>query len=443
MQHIELNALLDRRPFRRLQWLTLALCGAVALLDGFDVQIIAFAAPAISGELGIAASRLGIVFSSGLVGMTCGLLILGPFADRYGRKRTIEISVLIFGLFTLLTAWVDSFNQLLALRFAAGIGLGGALPNVVALMTEFAPARLRTLVVAAVFLGFPLGGMLIGALAGVVIPGGGWQSLFLLGGGLPLLLWLLLRVWLPESPRFLAAQGPAKREELRALLRRLDTRGNFDGQITLVGTDPPDADPARSPVGRLFDPGYGSDTLKLWTLFFVNLMVMYMLITWIPTLLVDAGHAFKQAAVASVYLNLGGALGPFLLAWVTVRYGSRATLPLFFALGALCVALLGLAGGAPRQVLALTFLAGFFVFATQVGINSLASGIYPTASRATGLGWALGIGRLGTVLGPLITGVMVQMSLGFPAYFGIFSGLLMIAGATSFVIRRQQVAAIA
>lgn len=440
MESVDLNTLIDRRRFSRLQWLTLALCIAVALLDGFDVQIIAFTAPVLSRELGIAASRLGIVFSSGLAGMTCGLLLLGPIADRYGRKRTIQISVLLFGLFTLLTAWVDSFNQLLALRFTAGIGLGGALSNIVTLMTEFAPARLRTLIVAAVFLGFPLGGMLIGALAGVFIPTFGWRALFLLGGGLPLLLWLMLRAWLPESPRFLLAQGRSQQTDLRALLHRLDPHGNFDGQIVVTGTELSAADAARSPVGRLFDPGYGSDTLKLWVMFFVNLMVMYMLISWIPSLLVDAGYRFEQAAVASVYLNLGGALGPFLLAWVMARCGSRITLPVFFTLGALCVALVGQTGDAPQPVLVLTFLAGFFVFGTQTGINSLASGIYPTANRATGLGWALGIGRLGTVLGPLVIGLMVQMNLGLPTYFGAFSSLLAIAGATSFMIRRQQTA---
>lgn len=438
MRDIDIVKLIDQRPLGAVQWLVLGLCACVSLLDGFDVQIIAFAAPVLSRELAIPGGQLGVIFSTGLLGMTTGLLILSPLADRHGRKLVIELSVLLFGVFTLLTALAGSFGQLLVLRFLAGIGLGGALPNIVVLMTEFAPGRLRNMTVAAVFLGFPIGGMLSGALAGQLIPMFGWQALFLLGGVLPLLLLVVLVRFLPESVRYLLTRGPAGHRAALALLRRIDPAGEYGAEVRLtLGEMQQDAAEKLS-VRRLFDPGYASDTLKLWVLFFINLMAMYVLISWIPSLLVNAGYRFEQAAIASVYLNFGGALGPFLLAWVMARRGSRATLIGFFLLAALCVLLIGRFGAFPAWVLGLTFLAGFFVFGTQTGINLLAAGIYPTVARATGVGWALGVGRVGTVLGPLVTGVLVQLELGMPVYFGVFGTLLAMGALVCATIRRHQ-----
>lgn len=431
MRDIQIDELIDPRPLGTLQWLVIGFCSLVALLDGFDVQIIAHAGPVISAELEIPTARLGLVFSSGLIGMTLGLLILSPVADRFGRKRTIELCVLIFGLFTLLTAFVDRFDQLLLLRVLAGIGLGGALPNTVVLVTEFMPARLRNLSVAIVFLGFPIGGMLSGALAGQIIPTFGWRPLFVIGGVVPLLLLVALMRYLPESARYLISRGPDHQTKLLQLLRRmrLDRELPADSQLTLAETR--DNATPRLSVRRLFDPGFVANTLRLWVIFFVNLMAMYMLITWIPSLLVDAGYGFKEAAVASVYLNLGGAIGPFALAWLMVRVGSRATLATYFLSGALCMLLIGQFSDSPQQVLILTFFAGFFVFGTQSGINVLATNIYPTDVRTTGVGWALGIGRIGTVLAPLITGVLVAMQLGMPVYFGVFAAALALAAVTT------------
>ncbi|MEC9341929.1 MAG: MFS transporter [Pseudomonadota bacterium] len=433
MREIDIGEEIDARPLGGLQWLALILCSGVALLDGFDVQIIAHAGPVLSRELAIPAARLGLVFSSGLVGMTLGLLILSPFADRFGRKRTIELSVLLFGVFTLLTAFVRSFEQLLILRVLAGLGLGGALPNIVVLMTEFTPRRLRNLTVAAVFLGFPLGGMASGLLAGQIIPTLGWRPLFLIGGVLPLLLLVVLLRYLPESPRFLLGRGATRHAALHRLLNRMGVPVDTDARVTM-GEDA-DQEAPRLSVRRLFDPGYVLDTLRLWLIFFVNLMAMYMLISWIPSLLVQSGYDFERAAVASVYLNLGGAIGPFALAWIMARVSTRVALGGYFLSAALCVLLIGQFGQAPALVLALTFLAGFFVFGNQVGINVLATNTYPTAARSTGVGWALGIGRVGTILGPLITGALVQLQLGMPVYFGVFAAALLVAGVTIATIR--------
>ena len=437
MREINIGEEIDRRPLGRLQWLALILCSSVALLDGFDVQIIAHAGPVVSRELAIPGAQLGLLFSSGLVGMTLGLLILSPFADRYGRKRTIELCVLLFGMFTLLTAFAGSFEQLLMLRVLAGLGLGGALPNIVVLMTEFTPRRLRNLTVAVVFLGFPIGGMASGLLAGQIIPALGWRPLFVIGGVLPLLLLVALLRYLPESPRFLLGRGETRHADLRRLLGRMGLAVEDDTRFMPGEEESEAAQAPRLSVRRLFDREVLLDTLRLWVVFFVNLMAMYMLISWIPSLLVDAGYDFERAAVASVYLNLGGAIGPFALAWIMARVSSRVALGGYFLSAALSVLLIGQFGQAPGLVLGFTFLAGFFVFGTQVGINVLATNTYPTAARSTGLGWALGVGRVGTILGPLITGALVQLQLGMPVYFGVVAAALLAAAVTVATIRRS------
>jgi MFS transporter, AAHS family, 4-hydroxybenzoate transporter len=300
--HRDLAAALDARPIGALQWRVLALCTLVILLDGFDVQAIAFTAPAIARDWRLAPGSLGPVFAAGLVGMAAGALAIGPLGDRYGRRAALLGSVLAFGVFTLATAFARGVPELIALRVLTGLGLGGALPNATALMTEYAPARRRALAIAVIFLGIPLGGMLGGVVANALVPRWGWPAVFILGGAAPLVLLPVLALALPESVRFLLLAP----ERWRAAGRALAALG-------LPGTPaqyaPRDLPAPGAPVRRLFEGGRTADTLKVWGVFFFNLMAVYFLISWIPTLLVEAGHGLRRATQTSVLLNLGGAVG--------------------------------------------------------------------------------------------------------------------------------------
>lgn len=444
---IDVTEVVDRGGISGLQLWVICVCIIVIVLDGFDVQAIAFAAPAIAGDYQIATSAMGPILGAGLVGMALGALLLGPLGDIYGRKAAICTSVFLFGLMTLLTALATNEQQLITLRFLTGLGLGGALPNATALMSEYAPRRLRNLMISVIFVGFPLGGIMGGMIAAEIIPRFGWQSLFIVGGILPLVVAVIVLVAMPESIRFLVMKRPDKREGLVSILNRIDrsrrytTNDDFDlaEQATRAG---------KFIVRHLFDKGYGRDTVLLWVVFFVNLMEIYFLISWIPSLLVDAAFTMVHATQAAVVLNVGGAVGPLVLAWLTARFGTRRMLCAFYILGAVSVALIGqipvpdgATAGAPAVnlgiVLASTFLAGFFVFGAQIGMNALAASIYPTFVRSTGIGWALGIGRLGSILGPLVGGLLLGMSLGMEIYFFIFGTVLSIAMVGVALIRRQ------
>ena len=417
----DLAAELDARPMRPVQWEVMVLCTLVILLDGFDVQAIAFTAPAIAADWNLAAVRLGPVFAAGLVGMAGGALLIGPLGDRYGRRTALMGSVFTFGVFTALTAFARDVDQLIALRVLTGLGLGEALPNATALMTEYAPARRRALAVAVIFLGIPLGGMLGGVVAHALVPRWGWQSVFVVGGAAPLVLLPVLYARLPESVR-LALLNPRQVAGVAPVLARLGLPG--------VAADyaQPEVGPPGASVRQILAPGLAGDTLRLWAVFFVNLMAVYFLISWIPTLLVQAGHGLERATQTSVLLNLGGATGPLVLGAVTARYGTRRILPAWFLAAAAAVAAVGQAGHSLGALMALTFLAGFFTFGAQISMNALAAARYATAVRATGVGWALGIGRLGSILGPVVGGVLVGWALGLEVYFGLF-GVLLVAAA--------------
>lgn len=351
----------------------IALCALVIALDGFDAQSIAYVAPAIATGWGLKPAAFGPVFSSGLVGLTIGAMLIAPLADRFGRKPIILLSVFLFGIFSLLTAWSDSLTQLLLLRLATGIGLGGAMPNLVAITSEHAPARLRATLVMLMFCGFPLGSVVAGLVAAPLMTSFGWSSIFLVGGVVPLALLPLL--WLafedgPTAPRRLVA-------------------------------------PSGLPLAALFAQGRTAITLLLWLAFFTNLLVMYFLVNWLPTLLKSAGLPLSIAVLSSTLLNLGGAVSAIVLGRILDRFNPYWILGATYASAALAIVFLASPGASPGLLLSMAALAGVGIVGSQIGINALCAQLYPSEIRATGVGWALGVGRVGSILGPLLGGVFL------------------------------------
>jgi len=415
------------------QWQVVVLCLLVVLFDGFDVQAIAFTAPVLSNEWGLGPNQLGPVFAIGLVGMSIGALLLGPLGDTLGRKSAILLSVATFALFSLLTATASSLEGVLIYRLLTGIGLGGALPNATALIAEYAPVRLRNLMISIIFLGIPFGGMAGGLVAATVIPLWGWQGVFVIGGLGPLLLLPVLFLLLPESIHYLVACGPRGEARLQKLQLQMGP------ELADVLLQKQSAEPASgSPVRRLFSDGLVGDTLLLWGVFFLNLMAIYFLISWIPSLLVGAGYAVSQGAYTAVALNLGGAIGPLCLAWLIGRFGSRTMLVAYFLLGAIAIALVGQVADSFELLIVAVLFAGFFTFGAQIGLNALAAGLYPTVARSTGVGWALGVGRIGSILGPVLGGVLLALGWAMADYFGLFGGILIVAAVAILFVRRHQ-----
>lgn len=449
MALIDVAEIIDRRPLSKLQVLVLILAGTTIVLDGLDIQAIAFAAPAIAAELGLERASLGPVFSAGLVGMALGSMLMGPVADRFGRRLAVLLSVATFGGFTFLTAFASSFVEVLTFRFLTGLGLGGALPSLVVLVGEYSPKRVRAICAGAVLAGVPAGGLIGGLLATWAIPKFGWPSVFLIGGGLPLLMLPLLWIKLPESIRFMVRRGESDALKVRTIMRRIDPEGDYGATAavfaeTFAETPQPGAQAPRGiAIGKLFRDGMARDTLLLWAAFFTNLMGIYFLFSWIPTLLVDAGYTVSRATTASVVFNFGGLIGLVGLGWVVNRFdvAIKHVIAAALLIGSINVALVGVFAAQLNLMLLAVFVAGIFVLGTQGQLFNLGTSLYPTDVRTTGLGWAVGFGRVGSVLGPLVGGTLILIGLGIPTYFGFFGGLLLMGAVAVMGVRREAVKA--
>ena len=406
MQAQSVQQFIDTQPYSPLQKRVLALCFLVVAIDGFDTSSIGFIAPALRAGWKLSATQLAPLFGIGLFGLMAGALLLGPVADRYGRKPVLVLSVAFFGGTSLLSAFAHDMPALLALRFLTGLGLGGAMPTAITLTSEYCPQRRRATLVTLMFCGFTIGSAVGGAVAGQLLPTVGWRGILVIGGVLPLLLAPMLVAMLPES------------------LRWLVLRGRDGGAIAerIAGTAPP---PMRvdavalpgSPVTQLFRPGLVGGTLLLWVTFFMSLLIIYLLSSWLPTILNGAGHGLAQASFISAASPVGGTLGAILLGRWMDRFRPHRVLALAYLVAALCIALIGVATtNVPVLVLAV-FGVGFGISGAQIGANALAAAFYPTTSRATGVSWALAVGRTGSVLGSMVGGALLAAQLSNESIF--------------------------
>lgn len=432
LRNVDVAAVIDRERVSHLQLLVIALCMIVVILDGFDVQTIAFTGTAIAKEWGLAPARLGPLFAAGMVGMLFGALVIGPLGDRSGRKPALLASVGIFALFSLATAFARGYEQLLALRILTGFGLGGAVPNLTALVAEYAPSRWRSVMISVILLGVPLGGLLGGALTAKLLPLFGWRSIFVAGGLLPLAMMPALAVAVPESIRFLVGRGDGSEAQIGRILNRIHPAGTYTTEDRFIHTEP-----ARKgfPVRHLFTEGRARDTLLIWAAFFINSVVVLNLMNWIPALAVGAGFTMDEGTFALLMLNLGGLAGPLALAYLVRKSGSRRIITMAFLAATAAVAVIGQGGTRLAFMVVITFVAGFFTYGNQIALYALAANLYPTEVRSTGVGWTLGIGRVGAIVGPLLGGVLLALHWEIPLYFLFFGTLLLIAAAATGSIR--------
>jgi AAHS family 4-hydroxybenzoate transporter-like MFS transporter len=435
---IQVSRLLDERGLSSFQIKLLIWSLFIVLIDGYDIAAIAFAAPSLAKEWALKPGSLGPVFSASLIGILFGSGIFGWVGDRYGRKAALIWSNLVFGIFTLAAAYSTNLDQMFWLRLLAGLGIGGVIPNVVAINAESAPRKLRaTLAIIAVGC-VPLGGAIPGFVTAALVPQYGWQILFLVGGIAPILIAIAAMIGLPESIKFMALHE-GQRRKMESTIKAIRPDYQVPANAKFVIEDEKQF-PGFNP-GYLFRDGLALITPLLWLLFALNLMGYFFLLSWTPTLMTAAKLPPTTVALAGAMLQVGGTTGALLLCWWLQKHRFLAV-AIMFVVAVPVVGSIGFAGLTSKAVLlTATFFAGFFVLGIQSGINVLGALIYPTSLRANGSGWELGIGRIGSIVGPIVGGLLIGLSVD---KLYMWSALPFAAGAViCFAIHRLNTARLA
>ncbi|WP_249023016.1 3-hydroxybenzoate transporter MhbT [Kluyvera ascorbata] len=415
-QRRELQALIDAAPIGAMQWRVIICCFLVVMMDGFDTAAIGFIAPAIREHWQLSAADLAPLFGAGLLGLTAGALLCGPLSDKLGRKRVIEWCVALFGLFSLLSAFSPNLEMLIVLRFLTGLGLGGAMPNTITMTSEYLPSRRRGALVTLMFCGFTLGSALGGIVSAQLVAVIGWHGILVLGGVLPLALFFGLLVALPESPRWLVRrQRPPA--QISRTLRAMTGERYEDTEFWL---DEPAATQKGS-ISQLFAGRQLTITLMLWVVFFMSLLIIYLLSSWMPTLLNHRGIDLQHASWVTAAFQVGGTLGALLLGVLMDKFNPFWVLAVSYALGAVCIVMIGLSENGLWLMALAIFGTGIGISGSQVGLNALTATLYPTQSRATGVSWSNAIGRCGAIVGSVSGGMMMAMNFSFDTLFFVIA----------------------
>jgi MFS transporter, AAHS family, 4-hydroxybenzoate transporter len=433
---INVTELIDQRPLTELQIRVVILCALTIFLDGIDTIMIGLVAPSIAPTIGVNVNLFGPIFGIGQAGILLGVLTAGPLGDRVGRKRLVIGCTLLFATFTLLTAWVQSFDELLALRFMTGLGLGGLAPNAVALTSEFAPRRLRAAFVSLQWSALPLGGVGIGLLGSVLITRLGWQSLFLIGSIVPFLLVIVLIFALPESVSFLLTRG-LEPQSVRRIVHKIAPEIPATAEIRYTVSE---AKLPGAPMKHLFTEGRAALTLLLWVPFFTSFLILIFVTSWIPTLLRAGGLSVAQAGLAIALNSLGSFFGSGSVGRLMDRYGTYLVLIPAFILASIAAGLLGFSTANFLSAAIVITLSGFFAGASQTGVIALAAVIYPVAIRSTGVGWAMAIGRLGSVIGPILGGYFLGWHWRVDLIFMVIAAPALLGALCVFIIEQVMVA---
>jgi MFS transporter, AAHS family, 4-hydroxybenzoate transporter len=394
---------LENQRIGPLQIRVAAICTLIQMCDGYDVNSIGVSVPSLTHAWNLPGPAFTQAFLWSSIGIMIGALSAGPIGDRLGRKPLLLASLTIFGLASLGSAFVGSLGMMTIMRFFTGLGIGGAFPGAATLTGDYAPHRRRALMIMVSFTGAPIGGFLCGQLAGVLLPTFGWPSIFLIGGIFPLVLVVAMALWLPESPRFLAAKANLSPNQA-ALLRRLDIT---PGQGAAAGLDLAQG----NPVKMLFGPGFALQTVLLWVIFFCSLMNLFLFVYWLPEVLHLTGMTPPEAARATSYRELGAIAAVLYLGVLIDRFGPERALAANYAAGILFIAAIALFAMPYLLLVVVIFFSGLTIIGSQTGVNAACGKLYPARMRTSGLGWALGIGRLGGIAAPVLGGYLLSTGL--------------------------------
>lgn len=430
---VDVQKFIDDNKFSRFQWLVFAISFLVILLDGFDTASIGYIAPSLLKEWGIAKPQLAPVLSAALAGLALGAVVIGPLADRLGRKYLLTASVCLFGVASLVSATAASLDELVTWRFITGLGLGAAMPLAVTLASEFAPTRRRALLTSAMFTGFPLGAALGGFLSAWMIPQWGWRSVLQLGGVLPIVLALVMLVVLPESVRYLVARGAAA-ERIRAVLARISASIGEASQFVLGETVRAKVatDHGKAGVALILSRSYIVGSVMLWLTYGMGIVIFYALINWMPILLKDSGLDPKTAMLVTSLFPLGG-VGAIAFGFLMDKFNANRVIMIGYLLTAACIYAIGQAAGNLGWLVVLVFVGGAVMNTTQTSMPALSAAFYPTAGRATGVAWMMAIGRVGAVAAPFLVAELQRRQFSFAEIFAVLAIPGVIAAVALFI----------
>ncbi len=417
----------------QVQYLSIAICFLMSVLDGMDVLVVSYCAPAIAEDLDLGPKSLGFVFSAGLIGMAIGAIFLAPFADRFGRKKLILASSFIMGLSVLLTAFSQTITQLIIMRLISGLGIGCMLATTATLTSESVLNNSKDFWVSLVISGYPVGAVVSGYIAAAVIPSHGWESMFILAGLTTLLTIPLTFFFLSESPQFYLKKQP---KGALAKANKILIKMNFKPLDSLPKMG---LNTNKNPqISKLFSNNYKISTLQLWAALFFAFGCLYFLISWIPKLSTDAGLSIELAIYAGTIFNVGAFFGIVLQGYFSSKIGLKKTISFFLLLTFLLMASFKLFVGTDLLLL-VYFLLGFSLQGGFVGLYAVATRLYPTEFKTTGVGWAIGMGRVGGILAPLIGGFFISIGLSLSANFFIFSIPALIASVLTYYMSSKQI----
>lgn len=415
------EAALENQKIGALQLRVAVLCTLVQICDGYDLNSVAWAVPSLIKSWHLAPPIFATAFLWSSIGILVGALSAGPLGDRFGRRPLLIGSLTIFGIASFLTATADSLFMLTVWRFFTGIGIGGGFSGAAALTGDYAPHRLRATMIMATFTGAPAGGFIGGQIVALLLTHFDWPVIFILGGAFPLILVAALVIWLPESPRFLARKPNLAPHHARVLERLEIAPGQGEPVDIAQG----------NPVAMLFGKGYALQTVLLWIIYFCSLINLFLFAYWMPTVLNLIGMTPPQAVFASSMRDFGAIFAVLYLGFAIDRVGPERALALHYAAGAIAIAIIALVSLPYVPLLIVTFLAGMLIIGSQTGANGTCGKLYPARMRTTGMGWALGIGRLGGIAAPVLGGWLLSIGIAPTRIFLCACAFALIAAAAT------------
>lgn len=417
---------IDRAPVSTTQYIVFAIAFLLNVVDGFDVVAMSVAMPSLTADWGISATEKGYILSAALIGMTLGAMFLAPFADRIGRRNILIIATIMIGVSMVVTGFIpQSVEWMIAIRAISGLGIGIIFANSATIGAEFAPEKMRNLVVTIIVMGYAAGATIVGPIANAIIESSGWEMVFVYGGLFTLLMTVVLFFYLPESIEFVATQAGNENDKLYRINRILSNMG-----CTAMSELPKHTvEKQRISVTNLFKQDLGKQTLGVWLIYFMGFMSLYFLMSWIPTLFVNSGYERSQGIAALTLYNLGAVAGIVLIGLIATKIKLAKPIAIYFIGSAVFLAIV--AYWQPTSVFwlnALIFIIGFLLQGAFTAMYAMAARVYPTRVRATGIGWAAGLGRIGAILSPIVAGYLVAAHWGMYDLFMLFALPLLIAG---------------
>jgi benzoate transport len=428
---------MDEKPMVGFQWAVIGLCFLINMLDGFDVLVMAFTAASVSSEWALTGTRLGYLLSAGLVGMAVGSLFIAPWADRFGRRPLILVCVTVAGVGMVCSSQASSPEMLAALRLLTGLGIGGVLASSYVIAGEYASKKWRGLAISLQSTAYALGATIGGLIAAQIIPSMGWRAVFLYGGVVTLMTLPLLLIWLPESLLFLASRQP---EGALKKINRLLKRVRLQPIESLPTVHESAREPLRMAFAQLFSPVLLRSTLLIWLAFFLVMFGFYFVMSWTPRLLVSAGLSNQQGITGGVLLNVGGIVGTAVIGLLAARYKLSRVLIAYLVLNSVLLAMFVQFTSNLNVAFALALAIGVFVNGCVAGLYALTPTIYTASQRVTGLGWAIGIGRSGAILSPLVAGQLIDAQWAPAQLYVLFAGAFLLAALAIWALKARPAA---